>query len=26
MCCGSGDLTFRLARHVGMTVQVYGVY
>jgi demethylmenaquinone methyltransferase/2-methoxy-6-polyprenyl-1,4-benzoquinol methylase len=25
LCCGSGDLTFRLARHVGMTGQVYGV-
>ncbi len=25
LCCGSGDLTFRLARHVGMTSQVYGV-
>jgi demethylphylloquinol methyltransferase len=25
LCCGSGDLTFRLARHVGMTGHVYGV-
>ncbi|MTJ53366.1 bifunctional demethylmenaquinone methyltransferase/2-methoxy-6-polyprenyl-1,4-benzoquinol methylase UbiE [Anabaena sp. UHCC 0253] len=25
LCCGSGDLTFRLARHVGITGQVYGV-
>ena len=25
LCCGSGDLTFRLARHVGMTGQIYGV-
>jgi demethylphylloquinol methyltransferase len=25
LCCGSGDLTFRLARHVGTTGQVYGV-
>jgi demethylphylloquinol methyltransferase len=25
LCCGSGDLSFRLARHVGMTGQVYGV-
>ena len=25
LCCGSGDLSFRLARHVGVTGQVYGV-
>ncbi|MBW4554558.1 MAG: bifunctional demethylmenaquinone methyltransferase/2-methoxy-6-polyprenyl-1,4-benzoquinol methylase UbiE [Trichormus sp. ATA11-4-KO1] len=25
LCCGSGDLAFRLARHVGMTGHVYGV-
>ncbi|TFI54217.1 bifunctional demethylmenaquinone methyltransferase/2-methoxy-6-polyprenyl-1,4-benzoquinol methylase UbiE [Mastigocladus laminosus UU774] len=25
LCCGSGDLAFRLARHVGKTGQVYGV-
>ncbi|BAZ80628.1 ubiquinone/menaquinone biosynthesis methyltransferase [Sphaerospermopsis kisseleviana NIES-73] len=25
LCCGSGDLTFRLARRAGMTGKVYGV-
>ncbi|MEA5514424.1 bifunctional demethylmenaquinone methyltransferase/2-methoxy-6-polyprenyl-1,4-benzoquinol methylase UbiE [Nodularia sp. UHCC 0506] len=25
LCCGSGDLAFRLARYVGTTGQVYGV-
>jgi len=25
LCCGTGDLTFRLARRVGMTGKVYGV-
>ncbi|HLO88602.1 MAG TPA: bifunctional demethylmenaquinone methyltransferase/2-methoxy-6-polyprenyl-1,4-benzoquinol methylase UbiE [Nostocaceae cyanobacterium] len=25
LCCGSGDLTFRLARRVGVTGKVYGV-
>lgn len=25
LCCGSGDLTFRLARRVGITGKVYGV-
>jgi demethylmenaquinone methyltransferase/2-methoxy-6-polyprenyl-1,4-benzoquinol methylase len=25
LCCGSGDLTFRLARYVGVTGKVYGV-
>jgi demethylphylloquinol methyltransferase len=25
LCCGSGDLTFRLARRVGVTGQVFGV-
>ncbi|MFM7363986.1 MAG: bifunctional demethylmenaquinone methyltransferase/2-methoxy-6-polyprenyl-1,4-benzoquinol methylase UbiE [Cuspidothrix sp.] len=25
LCCGTGDLTFRLARHLGMTGRVYGV-
>ncbi|MHC5598991.1 MAG: bifunctional demethylmenaquinone methyltransferase/2-methoxy-6-polyprenyl-1,4-benzoquinol methylase UbiE [Nostoc sp.] len=25
LCCGSGDLALRLARHVGATGQVYGV-
>jgi len=25
LCCGSGDLTFRLARHVGREGKIYGV-
>ncbi|PMB04005.1 bifunctional demethylmenaquinone methyltransferase/2-methoxy-6-polyprenyl-1,4-benzoquinol methylase, partial [Fischerella thermalis CCMEE 5273] len=25
LCCGSGDLAFRLARRVGKSGQVYGV-